>query len=64
MNDAGNGELVQFGGLPFSGFENAMEQINRLTDNYEAFQSLIHVASIDEIACKYIELAKTVMEKA
>jgi glycosyltransferase involved in cell wall biosynthesis len=63
MNDAGNGELVQFGGLPFSGTEDALDQINRVADSYASFQSLIHVDTIDEIACRYIETAKTLMEK-
>lgn len=58
----GHGELAQFGGLPFKNNEEALLQLDRLAGNVEMFRQCIHVQSIDEIARKYIELFKTVLD--
>jgi len=56
-NDGGNPELVSFGGLPFSGQEDILAQLDRLAQNIVAFQRLIWTRSIAETASKYIALA-------
>ena len=63
MNDAGNGELVEFGGLPITGTDDALSQLDRLAENLAYFRPLVRVDTIDEIACRYIELAQVVMEQ-
>lgn len=62
LDDGANGELAQFGGLPFKNNEEALLQLDRLAGNVEMFRQCIHVQSIDEIARKYIELFKTVLD--
>jgi len=62
FDDGANGELTQFGGLPFKTKEEAVSQLDRLIQNYEMFRECIHVQSIDEIARKYIELFKEVLD--
>ncbi len=60
-NDGGNPELVSFGGLPFEGEEDILGQLDRLAAHYASFQSLIYVKPIDEIARRYIDLAKQIV---
>jgi glycosyltransferase involved in cell wall biosynthesis len=61
-NDGGNRELVGFAGLPFDDESDCLAQLDRLAAGYDSFQSLIFIKSIDQIAGKYIELAKRVAE--
>ncbi len=61
-NDGGNPEIVGFGGLPFEGEEDIIEQLHRLAEDYSSFQSLIYIKSIDEIAQRYIDLALKIIE--
>lgn len=62
LDDGANGEIVQFGGLPFKANAEAPRQLDRLAENLEVFRSCIHVQNIDEIALKYIELFQSVLE--
>lgn len=62
-NEGGNPELVSFGGLPFEREGDFFEQLNRLVEHYELFQSLIWIRSIDEIAGKYIDLARELLDR-
>ncbi len=57
-NDGGNPELVSFGGLPFENEHDVLEKLDRIVDNYQSFQNLIQLKMIDEIATRYINLAK------
>lgn len=61
-NDGGNPELVSFGGLPFSGKEDIMAQLDRLADNILSFQRLIYQRSIEDIAKRYIALAEKILD--
>lgn len=61
-DDGGNGELTQFAGLPFKNRDEALSNLDRLVENYEAFQGLIHVDTMDDIARQYLELARRVKE--
>lgn len=53
----GHGKLVQFGGLPFQGTEDILDQIDRLALHIEAYRNSICVPQLREIAMRYIELA-------
>jgi glycosyltransferase involved in cell wall biosynthesis len=57
-HQTGYGEVVGFGGLPFHGPEDLLIQLTRLTENIEAFRSCLWLQTIDEIANRYIELAR------
>lgn len=61
-NDGGNGELVSFAGLPFNDEGDILGQLQRLVQDYESFQRLIRVNTIDVIAQKYIALAWKVID--
>lgn len=62
LDDGANGELTRLGGLPFKQKEEALSQLDRIASNINIFRQCIHVQSIEEIACKYIELFKTVLD--
>jgi len=58
--DGGNPELVSFGGLPFTDEEDVLAKLDRLVEDIVSFQNLISLKSIDEIASKYVSLAKRI----
>ena len=60
LNDGGHPELVGFGGLPFDGIGDLLYQLDKLVDNYEVFQNLIRIPTLDEISEKYLELIKII----
>lgn len=60
LDDGGHPELVKFGGLPFHSFNDFLPALGILTENYQAFQALITVSSLDEVAEKYLTLAREV----
>jgi glycosyltransferase involved in cell wall biosynthesis len=57
-NDGGHPELVGFGGLPFTDQEEILAQLDRIAANYEMFQRLISVPTMDEVAESYLTLLK------
>lgn len=57
----GHGELAGFAGLPFSGPEDVLPQLERLAANLEAFRGCFWLPSIDDIARRYLELARLLM---
>lgn len=57
-NDGGNPELVSFGGLPFNGEEDILQKLELISENLLPFRRLIQLRSIDDIAGRYIHLAK------
>ena len=58
LHQGGYREIVGFGGLPFNGPEDLLIQLERLTENIDAFRSCLWLQNIDEIANRYIELAR------
>ena len=48
--DGGHPELVSAGGLPFRTEEELLEQLDRITDNYELFRNLITVSRLEDVA--------------
>ena len=61
-NDGGNPELVSFGGLPFTGKDDVLGELDRLADNVPSFQNLICLRSIEDIASRYIALAERIRD--
>jgi glycosyltransferase involved in cell wall biosynthesis len=57
-NDGGHPELVGYGGLPFVDQEEIVPQLEKLAANYDMFQRLIAVPTIDEVAESYLTLLK------
>lgn len=62
LNDGGHPEIVGQGGLPFSRPEEIIEQLERLVESYEIYQSLIHVRSMREVAEDYLTAARQVRQ--
>lgn len=60
LDDGGHPELVRFGGLPFHSQDDFLAALDVLTNNYESFQALIAVSSLEDVAEKYLTLAKDV----
>jgi len=58
LHQGGYREIAGFGGLPFNGPEDLLIQLARLTENIDAFRSCLWLQNIDEIANRYIELAR------
>ena len=54
LNDGGHPEIVGQAGLPFCESEGLLSQLDRLVENYEIYQSLIHVRSMEEFAMNYV----------
>ena len=57
-NDGGHPELVGYGGLPFVDQEEILPQLERIAANYDMFQRLISVPTMDEVAETYLTLLK------
>jgi glycosyltransferase involved in cell wall biosynthesis len=62
LNDGGHPELVGYGGLPFGDTDDILPQLNRLVQDYEMFQNLICVLTIDTVAEKYLDLIRRVTQ--
>ena len=59
-NDGGHPELVGYGGLPFSEQGDIVPQLETIAANYEMFQRLIAVPTMDEVAESYLTLLREV----
>lgn len=57
-NDGGHPELVGYGGLPFADQEEILPQLDRIAADYEMFQRLISLPTMDEVAGAYLTLLK------
>ena len=62
MNDGGNPELVQLGGLPFNGVDDILAQLDRLAENLDHYRVAVSVPRIDDIALRYIDLFREVLD--
>ncbi len=62
VNDGGHPELVGYGGLPFEDKEEILPQLERLVEYYETFQRLIAVSKMEEVAEKYLTLARELVQ--
>ena len=58
LNDGGHPEIVGYGGLGFSSNEEILSKLDHLVENYETFQNLITIPTIEDIAEKYLSLIK------
>jgi len=62
LNDGGHPELVRAGGLPFNHEEEILPQLEKLVENYESFQRLITVPSLDSVAQKYLSIIREIVQ--
>ncbi|MCP8310251.1 MAG: glycosyltransferase [Candidatus Methylarchaceae archaeon HK01M] len=60
LNDGGHPELVKYAGFGFYMKEEISNLLNHLVMNYEFFQNLISIPTMDEIASKYLSLLNLV----
>ncbi|WP_287584494.1 glycosyltransferase [Candidatus Borrarchaeum sp.] len=58
LNEGGHPEIVGYGGLGFNKKEEILPLLNRLVKNYELYQNLISIPTLDEITEKYLSLYK------
>ncbi len=58
--DGGHPELVKAGGLAFRTEEEILPQLDNMVENYETFQNLISVSKLDDVAGKYIQIAREI----
>lgn len=61
LDDGGHPELVRHGGLPFQSEQEILPKLDLLVENYELFQSMIVVQTIDSVAKTYIEIARDIL---
>lgn len=54
LDSGGHAELVQEAGLPFLSVDEALYNLNRLVDEYEARRQKIKVLTIEEVAARYL----------
>ena len=62
LNDGGHPELVGYGGLPFESKSDILPQLEEIVDNYQMYQRLIAVSSMDDVAEKYLTLIREVVQ--
>ena len=62
FNDGGHPELVGYGGLPFNSEEEILSCLENLVEQYESFQRLISVSSLDDAAEKYLVLIREIIQ--
>lgn len=60
-NDGGNPELVKGGGVPFRDESDILQKLERLVREYGQYRAAIDVGSINEVAERYIQLARDLM---
>lgn len=58
LNEGGHPELVSYGGLGFNKKEEILLLLDRLVKNFELFQKLISIPTLEEITQKYLSLFK------
>lgn len=58
LNDGGHPELVGFGGVPFTGTDDVLSQLEKLVNHYEMFQNLIVVPEMGQVSDMYLSLLK------
>lgn len=56
LNKSSHPEIVSYGGLPFNNTDEILPQLDRMVENYEMYQNLIVVPSINEVADRYLSL--------
>jgi glycosyltransferase involved in cell wall biosynthesis len=59
-NHGGHPELVGHGGLPFNNTSEILTQLCNLVNNYDTFQSLIAVSSLEDVSARYLEVLQRI----
>lgn len=62
LNDGGHPELVGYGGLAFNDEEEILPQLEKLVEDYESFQGLIVVPTLQDVADKYLSLIREIVQ--
>ncbi len=62
VNDGGHPELVAYGGLPFEHQDEIFPQLEKLVEDYETFQRLITVSTLEDVARKYLALVEEAVQ--
>jgi len=62
FNDGGHPELAAAGGLPFNDEDEILPQLEKLVENYESFQRLITVPTLEEVAKKYLAIIREIVQ--
>lgn len=63
FDSGGHGELTGFGGLPFHNPEHLLAQLERLVNHYDGFKAGIWVESMDDIASKYVDAIREIIDR-
>ena len=64
LQSGGHPELVGHGGLSFQAHDEIFSQLDTLVENYEMFQHLITVPTLDNIAQKYVMLLQNITQSS
>lgn len=59
-DDGGHPELVSTGGLPFRTEREIFDQLEKISDNYHFFRNMITVSKLEDVAEKYLNIAKEI----
>lgn len=62
LQDGSHGSLVGQGGLPFQGTGDVLGQLERLARHHEAFRRCIRVPTMREIAERYVDVARALVD--
>ena len=57
VNDGGHPELVKEGGLSFQSEDDVLMQLDRLVDRYEQYQKCVIAPRMEDVACRYMQVA-------
>jgi glycosyltransferase involved in cell wall biosynthesis len=63
LDDGGNPELVDFGGLAFVNTEETLAQLDKLVEYYDTFQNLITAPKLDDIGMSYLAALQSAVER-
>jgi len=61
LNDSSNPEVVGWGGVPFDNESDMLSRLYELAENIESYKRCIRVDSLQDVAMKYLHLAKEVI---
>jgi len=63
LNDGGHPEIIKEGGEVFNNFNECVENINIVRENYHKYKKKIDIPTIEEISKNYISFMDSIYEK-
>lgn len=63
LNSGGHPEIIRKGGLLFQGEEDVIEKISKISSNIEVYRNNIDIASISDVALKYVNFFTKLITK-